>query len=88
MSTLVYALALFGCSDDATLCERLSDRAQDFDSRAKCEMAFEQAFESDLVLTADYPAVIARCMPKGELSRLGSRPLDLSKPAVRLASRD
>ena len=88
MSTLVYALALFGCTDDATLCERLSDKAQDFQSRAKCEMAFERAFESDLALTADYPTVIARCMPKAELAKLGSRPVDLSKPAVRLASRN
>jgi hypothetical protein len=88
MSTLVYALALFGCSDDATLCERPSDKAQDYASQAKCEMASEQAFDSELAGRADYPTVIARCMTRPELAKLGGRPVDLSRPAIRLASRD
>jgi len=88
MSTLVFALALFGCSDDATLCECLSDKAQSFNSNAQCELSIEQEFETDLVLRADYPTVIARCMPKREWSKMGNRPVDLSQPVIRLASRN
>ena len=88
MSTLVFALALFGCADDATLCERLSDQAQSFKSSAQCEMSIERAFETDMVVLADYPTIIARCMPQRDWSKLGSGPLDLSRPAIRLASRN
>ena len=88
MSGLVYALALFGCSDDATICERLSDKAQSFESRVQCEMALTGAFESDLVRRADYPTVVGRCMDRGHWAKLGNQPLDLSEPTVRLAARD
>ncbi|MDG2004519.1 MAG: hypothetical protein P8J20_14440 [Novosphingobium sp.] len=88
MSTLVFALALFGCSDDATLCERLSDQAQGFKTSAQCELSIEQAFETDLVQYADFPTIIARCMPKSELSKMGGRPLDLSRPVIRFAARN
>lgn len=87
MSGLVIALALFGCSDDATVCERLTHQARSFHSRAECELAIESAFESDLVLRADYPTVIARCMDMGHLARLGDKPVDLSGKQIRLASR-
>jgi len=88
MSTLVYALALFGCSDDASLCERLSDKAKEFHSVAQCEMAIEPTFDSDLVLRTDYPTIVAQCMPKSEWTRIGNRPVDLSSRVIRLASRD
>ena len=87
MSALVYALALFGCSDDATVCERLSDNAQSFQSRLQCEMAMRDAFDSPLVRRADYPTVIGRCMNLGRWAKLGDEPVDLSQPAVRLAVR-
>ena len=87
MSTLVYALALFGCSDDAMLCERLSGMAQDFTSRTHCEMSIEAAFETDIARRADFPTIIARCMTRAELAKLGNRPVDLSKPVIRFASR-
>lgn len=88
MSTLVYALALFGCSDDAKLCERLSDKAQIFKSGSQCEMSIARAFETDLVRHADYPTIIARCMPKREWSKMGNVQLDLSEPVIRYASRN
>lgn len=88
MSTLIYALALFGCSDDAALCEQLSGKAQDYATRSSCEMAIGPAFDSEAVRRADHPTVVARCMPKAELARLGKLPLDLSRPMIRLASRD
>lgn len=88
MSGLIYALALFGCSDDATFCERLSDKAQSHETRAACEMELVTALESNLSLRADYPTVIAKCMPKGSLLALGKGPVDLSGREVRLAARE
>ena len=87
MSALVYALALFGCSDDATICERLSEQAQSYESRVQCEMAMTGAFESTMVRRADYPTVIGRCMDRGHWAKLGDKPVDLSQPVVRLATR-
>lgn len=86
MSSLVFALALFGCSDDATACERLSDKAARYESRVQCEMAIDAAFESDLARKADYPTVIAKCMDRGHWARLGDRPVDLSEPTIRFAA--
>jgi len=88
MSGLVYALALFGCSDDATFCERLSDKTQDFQSRAACEMELVTSLESDLAIRADYPTVIAQCMPRGALLVFGNKPVDLAAKTPRLAMRD
>ena len=87
MSALVYALALFGCSDDATICERLSDKAQTYESRVQCELAMTGAFDSAMVRQADYPTVMGRCMDRGHWTKLGDKPVDLSQPVVRLASR-
>jgi hypothetical protein len=87
MSGLMFALALFGCSDDATYCERLAGKAQLFETRAQCETALEPALESDLVLSADYPSVIADCMSSKELARLGKGPFDLTLAMTGLASR-
>lgn len=87
MSALVYALALFGCSDDASYCERLADKAQMFESRVQCEMAIDAVFVSDLVRRADYPTVVGKCMNKGHWTSLGDNPVDLSEPVIRLASR-
>ena len=86
MSALVYALALFGCSDDATYCERLSDKAKSFESRVQCEMSIDAAFETDVALKADYPTVIGRCMDQGSWARLSDKPLDLSKSNIQMAS--
>ncbi len=87
MSAIAYALVLFGCSDDATFCERLSDKARVFQSRVQCEMEIASAFESDLVRRADYPTVIGECMDRGHWAKLDGKPVDLSQPNVRLAAK-
>ena len=88
MSGLIFALALFGCSDDATYCERLSDKAQTYESRVACNMASVLELNSDAALRADYPTVIAKCMRNGQLVKLGDGPVDLANRPVRLANRD
>lgn len=87
MSAMIYALALFGCSDDATLCERLSDKAQTFESRVQCEMAMEAAFASPMVRRADYPSVIGKCIDRGHWASIGDKTVDLSERSIRFASR-
>lgn len=85
MHAMVWALALFGCSDDATHCARLIDKAEDFTSRSSCEMSIDRALGSDLVRRADYPLIIGYCMQKAQWLALGSRPVDLSLGVIRLA---
>lgn len=88
MSGMIYALALFGCSDDATICERLADKARTFESRVQCEMSMDQAFEGEAVRRADYPSIIGKCMDQGHLAKLNGRAVDLSRHDVQLASRN
>lgn len=87
MSGMLIALALFGCTDDAATCERLTDKAKSFETQTQCELNFDAAFESDVVLTANYPTVIARCMLRSQLRRIGDRSVNLSRASARLASR-
>ena len=82
MSGLIYALALFGCSDDATVCERLVDQSKMFESRVACRMETVTALESDLSLRADYPTVIARCLSRAQLVKLDGKQVDLSRSAA------
>ncbi|HKX80184.1 MAG TPA: hypothetical protein VJM34_16850 [Novosphingobium sp.] len=88
MSGLVYALALFGCSDDATVCERLNDTVKTFESRIACEMETASAIDSDLALRADFPTVIAQCMSQGLLTKLEGKQIDLSRGAALASASD
>ncbi|MEZ5742469.1 MAG: hypothetical protein R3D89_01730 [Sphingomonadaceae bacterium] len=88
MNGLIYALALFGCSDDATFCERLEAHAPAFESRVACELAVDAAMQRDIVRRADHPSVVAKCMPQGTLLVMGDKPVDLTRSKVRLAVRD
>jgi hypothetical protein len=81
MSGLIYALALFGCSDDGTLCERLQGPDTRYESRVECLASQSDAIESDVAMSADYPSVFAQCMTSGELIALGSGNVDLTKSA-------
>lgn len=85
MSGLIYALALFGCSDDATFCERM-DTAKTYESRVACEMAATLELNSDFVRRADYPTVISKCLTQGQLVRIGNEPVDLTRGDVLFAS--
>ena len=86
MSITLIALALFGCSDDAVMCQRLTAQARTFESPEQCELALEAAFETDLVRQAQYPTVIARCIEKSQWVRIGENTVDLSAPEIRLAN--
>ena len=88
MSGLLFALALFGCSDDASFCERLEGTAPKYDSRAACMADMGAALGSDRALRADYPSVIANCLDTRKLAALGTTPVDLSGRTPRLARRD
>ena len=79
MSTLVYALALFGCSDDATICERINAEMPRFESRVACDVAATNAVVSDEAMRSDHPTVIAECMPEGQLLAMGTGMVDLTQ---------
>ncbi|QDK35287.1 hypothetical protein [Sphingomonas sp. IC081] len=79
MSTTLIALALFGCSDDGSACQRLAVPVQTFPTRAACAARLEEALGSDVALGADAPTVQAQCLTTRQLAALGSRSIDLSK---------
>jgi hypothetical protein len=61
MSSTIFALILFGCADDGTMCERLSAAPKHYDSQVLCEADVDTALASEIAVRADYPTVIARC---------------------------
>jgi hypothetical protein len=79
MNGLIIALALFGCSDDGTYCQRLAMPAMSFASEADCMAAEQAVLQSDDVLSANYPSVYAECVPATALASLGRGPIDLTK---------
>lgn len=86
MSGLIYALALFGCSDDGTLCERLEAPATQYESRVECLASQGDAINSHEALSSDYPSVFAQCMTKGELLAMGKGTVDLTKHSTAFAA--
>lgn len=77
MSSTVFALLLFGCSDDGTTCTQLRTQPRVYDSQIMCEADIDMALQSDVSLRSDYPSVIARCVPAKEVAALDSGTLDL-----------
>lgn len=61
--SMVFALVLLGCTDDGIACERLATAPERYASKARCRARQENALESEAALKADYPTVIARCLP-------------------------
>ncbi|PEQ12625.1 hypothetical protein B2G71_09940 [Novosphingobium sp. PC22D] len=88
MSGLVYALALFGCTDDGTICERLQGPATTYQSRVECMASQNDALGSHEALSSDYPSVFAQCMTRGELVAMGKGQVDLTKSPQAYASAD
>lgn len=88
MSVTLIALALFGCSDDGTACERLPTPVQTFETRAACSARLDDALAADAALSADAPTVYAQCLTRHELAVIGKGTVDLTrlKPA-QLAAR-
>jgi hypothetical protein len=85
---MLFALALFGCADDGSACQRLAAPEQAFESRMECMAAQSGALDSDAAAAADFPSVFAQCMTRSQLASLGHGTMDLRKTNVALASAD
>lgn len=79
MSATLIALALFGCSDDGKVCERLSGRVETYQTRGQCFGQIDNALESDAAMRADAPTVYAQCLSTRQLSLLGKGQVDLTR---------
>lgn len=79
MSATLIALALFGCSDDGTACERLRVPTETFETRSECFARLDDAVQSNAAMRAEYPTVYAQCLSDRQLAALGARAVDLTK---------
>ncbi|MET1755254.1 hypothetical protein ABVV53_07265 [Novosphingobium sp. RD2P27] len=86
MSGMLFALALFGCSDDGSACERLAAPEQTYESRVECMASQPKALDSRVASSADHPSVFAHCMTKTQLTQLGKNSVDLRKVGVAFAA--
>jgi hypothetical protein len=66
MSGMMFALALFGCADDGSACERLASPAQAYESRMECMAAQNGALDSDAAAAANFPSVFAQCLTRSQ----------------------
>ncbi len=85
---MIFALFLFGCADDGSQCERLSQTPKHYEARLLCEADADMALQSDIALSADYPTVEARCLavtPNVSLN-LGNPSEERPAVTLRLAS--
>lgn len=82
----VFALLLFGCSDDATMCDRIAALPQSYEQITGCEANLVQALDTRAARTADYPTVIAKCLPARIAASLGEGPFDLTRPSLRASA--
>lgn len=85
MSGLIFALALFGCSDDGSACQRINAPEQTYESRVACLSAQGVALDSDAAMAADFPSVFAQCMTKAQLAALGKGSIDLRHTRIAFA---
>lgn len=79
MSVTLFALALFGCSDDGTSCQRLDIPVHTYQSHAECTAQLDEALGAEAALRADAPTVFAQCLTSRQLARLGTGTIDLTK---------
>ncbi|MEW9854412.1 hypothetical protein [Novosphingobium sp. M1R2S20] len=85
MSGMLFALALFGCADDGSACERLATPEQTYESRVECLASQSAALDSRAALSADFPSVFAHCMTQAQLARLGKQDVDLREAGIAFA---
>jgi hypothetical protein len=86
MSGLIFALALFGCTDDGSSCQRIASPATRYETREECLASQDAALNSDTAMAAEYPSVYAQCLTKSQLARLSGGDVDLRKVGLSLAS--
>ena len=79
MSATLFALALFGCSDDGTMCQRLETPVQTYDDRAQCTARLDDALSTDAAMRAEAPTVYAQCLTSRQIASLGKGEVDLTK---------
>jgi len=85
MSGMFFALALFGCTDDGSACQRIAGPEQSYESRTQCLASEGAALESDAAMGSDFPSVFAQCMTKAQLARLGAGTVDIRRTGATLA---
>lgn len=79
MSATLFALALFGCSDDGTVCERLAAPVHTYQTKAACTAQLDEALETDAAMRADAPTVYAQCLTSRQMATLGKGTVDLTR---------
>ncbi|MGE4305382.1 MAG: hypothetical protein AB7E24_15280 [Novosphingobium sp.] len=79
MSATLFALALFGCSDDGTACQRLSTPVQTYETQAQCSAQLDEALGTDAAMRADAPTVFAQCLTSRQIALLGKGTVDLTQ---------
>jgi len=85
MSGLLFALALFGCADDGSACQRITAPEQTYESRVECLSAQGVALDSDAAMAAEFPSVFAQCMTKTQLAQIGKGTVDMRKIGIAFA---
>lgn len=85
MSGMIFALALFGCADDGTACQRIAAPEQAYESRLECMAAQSAALDGSAAASADFPSVFAQCMTRQQLASLGHGAIDLRKTGLTFA---
>jgi hypothetical protein len=87
MSVTLFALALFGCSDDGTQCQRLTTPTQTYESRALCDARIDDALDTEAARKAEAPSVYAQCLSTRQVASIGKGTIDLTRVnGVRFAS--
>lgn len=79
MSATLIALALFGCSDDGTACQRLGPPVETFATQAECSAKLDDAVQSEAAMRAEYPTIYAECLTRRQLAALGNGIVDLTR---------
>jgi hypothetical protein len=76
---MLFALALFACTDDGSACERIAAPEQTYESRVECLASQSTALESDAAMASDAPSVFAQCLTKGQLASMSRGTVDIRR---------
>ncbi len=79
MGVTLFALALFGCTDDGTACERLQAPARTFQTKAACTASLDSALDTEVARKAEAPTVYAQCLSSRQMASLGTGTVDLTR---------
>ncbi|HKT86638.1 MAG TPA: hypothetical protein VJQ77_11210 [Novosphingobium sp.] len=88
MSATLIALALFGCSDDGTACQRLRTPVETFATHTECSARLDDAVQSEEAMRAEYPTIHAECLTNRQLAALSKGTVDLSRMEASFAAAD